>query len=873
MLSMRLSVRALFRAGVLSFALSACQESATTDSSQENLPTAYPAVLSGLSKSGMPDSVFWRCAKLGGQGAVSRDTAAKSLTVIVPLGASQIGSDTVWLSLWTSGLLIGKVPYQLTNGALHCLPAAKTKDSVALSLLAARDSAGALALSPTLAELYAQRLLNEDPHFLGFPSNAPTGISLDSVYAAGILHAASLHMPISVLAQRLGLDSVATLTRRAALTVARPTFSLPGGRYWKAQQVVLACSTEVAEIHYTLDGSLPTVASARFQGWVAVTKSATLKAVAMKAGRIASPIDSVRYQIDTAAPVDTVPPLLRRGTPTRDTLVPCETRNLYLAWEVSDDSALAWVKLSGEPLVSASGLYGKNVSLATGMNVFVLSASDRHGNLVYDTLRVTRDTDEVGPQLTWTSPQADISVDGVTASFLVKVEAKDRSGVDSVWIDGVRADSSQGVWSRLVRLPATGKPTAIHALAWDRYGNRADSVRRITRPFFNVAPTLALSVRSVSGWEGEPIALGTAVVKDQETSPGHLTVKLWADDSVLVPADSIKVSGLDTLRTLTVKTRFGHWGETMLHVRLTDSSGGMVQDSLKLSIAAINHAPMLSLKQTSVRATTWKGMQTFPLANVLWDDASATQGGRVDLRLANAVDTALVKALHVDSLGILHVTAKVDTTAVLTFLIRAHDEGGMARGGVDTSAWMGVTLQLVDTLEDGDGHSIRAGTMPDGKVWMMSDLLGAYSWSQALRLPGSCDSSSDDVCSITTAQLGVCPAGWRLPDASEWLGLVSAAAAGGTNKDGTHHLLSKTWRDSLCGAGTSGENGDDLFGFSLKGQRQVSGPGACGASGFWATFNAISSREASAFYVGWYTSKIITNEKAVPVHVRCVRDP
>jgi len=873
MLSMRLSVRALFGVGVLSFVLSACQESATVDSSQEILPTAYPAVLSGLSKSGMPDSVFWRCAKLGGQGAVSRDTAAGSLTVIVPLGASQIGSDTVWLSLWTSGLLIGKVPYQLTNGALRCLSAAKIKDSVALSLLAARDSAGELTLLPTLAELYAQRLLSEDPRFQGFPANCPTGISLDSVYAAGILYAASQQMPISALVQRMGLDSAAALARQAVLTVATPTFSLPGGRYWKAQQVVLACSTEAAEIRYTLDGSVPTSASMRFQGWVAVTKSATLKAVAMKAGRIASPVDSARYQIDTAAPVDTVPPLLRRGTPTRDTLVPCETRSLYLAWEVSDDSALAWVKLSGELLMSASGLYGKNMSLATGVNVFVLSASDGHGNLAYDTLRVTRDTDEVGPQLTWTSPQADIAVDGVTASFLVKVEAKDRSGVDSVWIDGVRADSSQGVWSRLVRLPATGKPTAIHALAWDRYGNRTDSVRRITRPFFNVAPTLVLSVKSVSGWEGEPIALGGIVVKDQETSPGHLTVKLWADDSMLVPADSIKAIGSDTLRTLTVKTRFGHWGETMLHVRLTDSSGGVVQDSLKLSIAAINHVPALSLKQASVRATTWKGKQAFPLANVTWDDASATQGGHVDLRLANEADTALLKTLHVDSLGILHVAAKVDTTAILTFLIRAHDEGGTARGGVDTSAWTGVTLQLVDTLEDADGNSFRAGTMPDGNVWMMSDLLGAYSWSQALRLPGSCDSSGDDVCSITTAQRGVCPAGWRLPDTSEWLGLVNAAAAGGTNKDGTQHLLSRNWRDSLCGVGAPGTNGDDLFGFSLKGQQQVTGPGACGASGFWATSNAISARETSTFYVGWYTSKIITNEKATPVHVRCVRAP
>ena len=873
MLSMRLSVRALFRVGVLSFALSACQESATTDSSQENLPTAYPAVLSGLSKSGMPDSVFWRCAKLGGQGAVSRDTAAKSLTVIVPLGSSQIGNDTVWLSLWTSGLLIGKVPYQLTNGALHCLPAAKTKDSVALSLLAARDSAGALALSPTLAELYAQRLLHEDPRFLGFPANAPTGIPLDSVYTAGILYAASQPMPISTLAQRLGLDSAATLARRSALTVARPTFSLPGGRYWKAQQVVLACSTEVAEIHYTLDGSLPTVASARFQGWVAVTKSATLKVVAMKAGRIASPVDSVRYQIDTAAPVDTVPPLLRRGTPTRDTLVPCETRNLYLAWEVSDDSALAWVKLSGEPLVSASGLYGKNVPLATGVNVFVLSASDRHGNLAYDTLRVTRDTDEVGPQLTWVSPQADISVDGVTASFLVKVEAKDRSGVDSVWIDGMRADSSQGVWSRLVRLPATGKPTAIHALAWDRYGNQTDSVRRITRPFFNVAPMLALSVKSVSGWEGEPIALGTAVVKDQETSPGHLTVKFWADDSVLVPADSIKVSGLDTLRTLTVKTRFGHWGETMLHVRVTDSSGGMVQDSLKLSIAAINHAPMLSLKQTSVRATTWKGMQAFLLANVTWDDASATQGGRVDLRLANEADTALVKVLHVDSLGTLHVTAKVDTTAVLTFLIRAHDEGGTARGGVDTSAWMGVTLQLVDTLEDGDGHSIRAGTMPDGKVWMKSDLPGTYDWSQALRLPGSCDSSSDDVCSITTAQRGICPAGWRLPDTSEWLGLVNAAAAGGTSEEGIVHLMSKTWRDSICGPGEPSLNGDDLFGFGLQGLHASIGLRACDAAGVWITANTGSARKARFFSAEWNIVEIALLSKATLGQVRCLRNP
>ncbi len=67
-----------------------------------------------------------------------------------------------------------------------------------------------------------------------------------------------------------------------------PVFSLPSGRYEGTQTVTIACPTEDAEIHYTTDGTTPDATSARYTGPMTISSSQTIKAVAVKDGKVSS---------------------------------------------------------------------------------------------------------------------------------------------------------------------------------------------------------------------------------------------------------------------------------------------------------------------------------------------------------------------------------------------------------------------------------------------------------------------------------------------------------------------------------------------------------------------------------------------------------
>ena len=64
-----------------------------------------------------------------------------------------------------------------------------------------------------------------------------------------------------------------------------PTFSVEGGIYSAAQSVVLSCATEGAAIHYTLDGTDPTDASAVYSAPIVVSATTTIKAIAIKGSK------------------------------------------------------------------------------------------------------------------------------------------------------------------------------------------------------------------------------------------------------------------------------------------------------------------------------------------------------------------------------------------------------------------------------------------------------------------------------------------------------------------------------------------------------------------------------------------------------------
>lgn len=76
-----------------------------------------------------------------------------------------------------------------------------------------------------------------------------------------------------------------------------PVASLEAGSYTGAKSVTLKTGTVDADIYYTTDGSTPTVNSTKYTKAISITKTSTLKAIAVKKGVLASAVMSVEYTI------------------------------------------------------------------------------------------------------------------------------------------------------------------------------------------------------------------------------------------------------------------------------------------------------------------------------------------------------------------------------------------------------------------------------------------------------------------------------------------------------------------------------------------------------------------------------------------------
>ncbi len=94
--------------------------------------------------------------------------------------------------------------------------------------------------------------------------------------------------------------------------VATPTFTPAAGEYNEPQEVVISCTTADATIHYTLDGTDPTVESAVYETPISIDETTTVKAMAVKEGYDNSAIAEAVYTI-ILEPAVTVSPLALTG--------------------------------------------------------------------------------------------------------------------------------------------------------------------------------------------------------------------------------------------------------------------------------------------------------------------------------------------------------------------------------------------------------------------------------------------------------------------------------------------------------------------------------------------------------------------------------
>ena len=108
--------------------------------------------------------------------------------------------------------------------------------------------------------------------------------------------------------ERSPSGSLLTLTDPVTTQVATPGFNPTGGTYTSAQSVTLTCATAGATIHYTLDGSVPSVSSSAFTGAIVVATTTTITAMAVKSGLTNSSVSAATYTISSSTPGTSAPP-------------------------------------------------------------------------------------------------------------------------------------------------------------------------------------------------------------------------------------------------------------------------------------------------------------------------------------------------------------------------------------------------------------------------------------------------------------------------------------------------------------------------------------------------------------------------------------
>jgi len=532
---------------------------------------------------------------------------------------------------------------------------------------------------------------------------------------------------------------------------------------------------------------------------------------------------------------------------------------------------------------------------ATGSPTSIaLSVKNKNGISGGDVISITRRADTTKPVLTVVAGSRKVGYD--SAEVAVICNASDNDSLTSVTIGGLEATKQGDVYVGKLKIEVgdsryaiVARDRAMNSVSVDvelhRYQKMSIARAGTSADTSVPASTSSLSLRwlvagaaKVTG--AEPLSVGGrpvagAYVTNATLNPGTNSFTLVATDSA-GRVDSLKTSvtrrsqaalklsyGLDTTGTLPDSVVIAATSETgaslawsMDGVAWVPFTGSFVQklsgaalvraqvDGKDDSIASLksftlfhaNHAPTVALSSPGITLKSYLGTFQVQAASVVnWGAGDAGQSGAWEVQSFVASDLQFLSDMVVDASGKLSGTIKIDTSLTLKVRLRLRDDGGTANGGVDLSEWTGwLEIQLVDTVMDRGGNIYRARRMPDGKIWMRSNLrtrpitstsdrcassncdtYGAlYTWSEAMNLPVSADSLWQNIAANPT---GLCPEKWGVPSEEDWATLESQIGLQTMkSKSGWVNLAGCAYGKSglACSVDTSA-NGSDKFGFTL----------------------------------------------------------
>ncbi len=166
-----------------------------------------------------------------------------------------------------------------------------------------------------------------------------------------------------------GGNAVAPATAGGAEPLAQtPTFAPVAGAYSSAQSVTISSATSGATIHFTTDGTTPTMTSTVYGGAVPVSVTTTVQAVATASGYQQSKVGSAAYTIGTGTM-----PLV--ATPTFTPVAGGYSSAQTVAISCATSGATIYYTTDGSTPTTGSPLYTTSISVSATETVKAIATA------------------------------------------------------------------------------------------------------------------------------------------------------------------------------------------------------------------------------------------------------------------------------------------------------------------------------------------------------------------------------------------------------------------------------------------------------------------------------------------------------------------
>jgi len=183
-------------------------------------------------------------------------------------------------------------------------------------------------------------------------------------------------------------------------------------------------------------------------------------------------------------------------------------------------------------------------------------------------------------------------------------------------------------------------------------------------------------------------------VGDSETASDQLTVTGTSSNTTLLPNSNITFSGSAENRTVTVTPTSGQTGETTIKVRVADAGGLFAETSFVITVSRVNSAPSFT-KGADQSVAQNAGAQTVSnWATSISAGAAEESGQTLSFQVSNNNTSLFASQPSISSSGTLTYTPATDSNGSATVTVVLKDDGGMANGGVDTSAAQTFTITV-----------------------------------------------------------------------------------------------------------------------------------------------------------------------------------